>query len=90
MKQKTPKVLIIISCFIFLLGFLIGISVTLELLPNINLPYDSEGFDFVMNLIAYLGIFAFFFQFIIYSLLINGIIWGCYKLITELFKKNHF
>lgn len=90
MKQKTPKVLIIISCFIFLLGFLIGISVTLELLPNINLPHDSEGFDFVMNLIAYLGIFAFFFQFIIYSLLINEIIWGCYKLMSELFKKNHF
>lgn len=88
MNKKIKKILVVISIIIIILGIIFGISVSNNLINSAdnNLYVDGSNFLGIMELTSFMGAKVLGFVIVIYSILLDIVIWIVYGIIILILK----
>ena len=89
MKKNIKKILIIVSLIIIFLGIVSGLSLSNELeqsIPNEKLYIDGSDFSIFVQIFGIAGSKVVGILIIIYSILIDALIWIIYGIILGIIK----
>ena len=88
MNKNIKKILVIISIIIIILGIIFGISVSNNLINSAdnNLYVDGSNFSGIMELTSFMGAKVLGFVIVIYSILLDIVIWTIYGIIILILK----
>ena len=87
-SKNIKKILVIISIIIIILGILLGIIISNNIVNNINnnLYVDGTDFSSIVELTSFMGAKVLGFVIVIYSILLDIVIWTIYGIIILIFK----
>lgn len=88
MNKKIKKILVVISIIIIILGIIFGISVSNNLInsADYNLYVDGSNFSGIVELTSFMGAKVLGFVIVIYSILLDIVIWTIYGIIILILK----
>lgn len=88
MNKNIKKILVIISIIIIILGIIFGISVSNNLINSAdnNLYVDGSNFSGIVELTSFMGAKVLGFVIVIYSILLDIVIWTIYGIIFLILK----
>lgn len=88
MNKNIKKILVIISIIIIILGIIFGISVSNNLINSAdnNLYVDGSNFSGIVELTSFMGAKVLGFVIVIYSILLDIVIWTIYGIIILILK----
>lgn len=88
MNKKIKKILVVISIIIIILGIIFGISVSNNLINSAdnNLYVDGSNFSGIVELTSFMGAKVLGFVIVIYSILLDCVIWIVYGIIILILK----
>ena len=88
MNKNIKKILVVISIIIIILGIIFGISVSNNLINSAdnNLYVDGSNFSGIVELTSFMGAKVLGFVIVIYSLLLDIVIWTIYGIIFLILK----
>ena len=82
MNKKIKKIPVLVSIIIIILGIILGVGVS----NNINLYVDGKDFSNIMELTSFIGSKVLGFVIVIYSILLDCVIWIVYGIIILILK----
>ena len=88
MNKKIKKILVIVSIIIIILGIILGVGVSNNIInsTNRNLYVDGKDFSDIMELTSFIGSKVLGFVIVIYSILLDCVIWIVYGIIILILK----
>lgn len=88
MNKKIKKILVIISIIIIILGIILGVGVSNNIInsTNSNLYVDGKDFSDIMELTSFIGSKVLGIVIVIYSILLDCVIWIVYGIIIFILK----
>lgn len=88
MNKNIKKILVVISIIIIILGIIFGISVSNNLINSAdnNLYVDGSNFSGIVELTSFMGAKVLGFVIVIYSILLDIVIWTIYGIIFLILK----
>ena len=93
MNKKIKKIPVLVSIIIIILGIILGVGVSNNIInsTNSNLYVDGKDFSDIVELTSFIGSKVLGFVIVIYSILLDYVIWIVYEIIIfilKLLKKN--